>query len=218
MNKDLDRYKDRERRLEGNRRRSLAYYYRNREACIARTKKWREKQGGSGAIRAKNAKAKKGRVCESCGRSDEETYWGPAKKHCSSCDSRGRLNGWCRCGAALYRTPQGEQATPRADRSWRPYCRECKTKPSMSGLGRSDLDILDALWCSPTPGEVSFKSLVDMFGLSVQTARKKVGRWAKRVKLAETINGAKLTVKRGDDGETVISGKIDQVRAALVSD
>lgn len=52
-------------------------------------------------------KAKRGRVCRSCARTDNDLMWSGDVGLCSTCHLRGRHNGFCGCGYALRRATRG---------------------------------------------------------------------------------------------------------------
>ncbi len=67
---------------------------------------WARSARGKALTRASNKRrrtAVDGRVCVGCGRNDTQTTWSRGLARCEACDRTGHRNGWCSCGAPLWK-------------------------------------------------------------------------------------------------------------------
>lgn len=82
-----------------------ARYAADLETSRARIRQWQRTPNGRLSVnrsKQKRRRAVRGRVCSSCSRSDAVTLWSNVLARCAACERRGRLNGFCPAGAALY--------------------------------------------------------------------------------------------------------------------
>lgn len=74
--------------------------------------------------RRRRVRATLGRVCVSCGITDEKARWSNVRDYCSSCERRKTRNGACSCGAAMRRG----YASYKPGERGQPKCPRCPSK------------------------------------------------------------------------------------------
>lgn len=133
-------------------------------------RKWRVARPEYDVERRKKAT---GKVCDACGEDDSKVMWSVTSvRHCNTCFCRGRRNGWCKCGGALYRVLT--KAGLRAGRRYE--CRECEGEK----VGAKEARLWDLHWCAEERGRVTWATVSKVYGSSRETAKQAMYRlWPK---------------------------------------
>lgn len=120
-------------------------------------------------LERKLRKARLGRVCDDCGRSDSEAHWSGRRDQCSRCKKRAHANGRCRFGHIRSRR-RGTRIL---------YCKECLENKNVGhvGAGTRVLTLWDMAWTGDGVS-VSWADVARVCGTKEPSAKRQWARLA----------------------------------------